>query len=157
MRQGLSKFLIVALCVFLFACNDPQAIVDKNTAFKNHRWTYVNKIKVDVEITDEKVAYNLFMNFRHTPDYKYSNIFVLIRESGPGQKLVTRRHEFKLANPDGEWLGSGSGNLFSYQFPIKTNYKFPKKGIYRMVIEQNMRDNPLKEVSDAGLRVEKAE
>lgn len=157
MRHGLNIFLVAGLCVFLTACNDPQAIVDQNTAIKNHNWTYVNKVKVDVNITDEKATYNLFFNLRHTTDYKYSNIFVLIREKGPGQKLVTRRHEFKLANPDGEWLGKGSGNLFSYQFPLKTNYKFPAKGVYHFVIEQNMRDNPLKEVSDAGLRVEKAE
>jgi gliding motility-associated lipoprotein GldH len=37
-----------------------------------------------------------------------------------------------------------------------TNFKFPEKGIYTFNIEQNMRDNPLHEVNDVGLRVEKA-
>jgi len=37
-----------------------------------------------------------------------------------------------------------------------TNYKFPAKGVYHFEIEQNMRDNPLREVNDVGLRVEKA-
>ena len=36
---------------------------------------------------------------------------------------------------------------------FRTNYKFPAKGVYHFYIEQNMRDNPLREVSDVGLRV----
>ena len=64
------------------------------------------------------------------------------------------RYELKLASNTGEWLGSGSGSLYSYQIPFKT-IRFPAKGIYNFEIEQNMRDNPLHEVSDIGLRVEK--
>ncbi|MBC7758415.1 MAG: gliding motility lipoprotein GldH, partial [Phormidesmis sp. FL-bin-119] len=63
--------------------------------------------------------------------------------------------EFKLALPDGEWLGSGSGNLYSYQIPLKENFKFTLKGKYVIELEQNMRDNPLDHVSDVGVRVEK--
>ena len=95
------------------------------------------------------------INLRVTGDYRYSNMFVLLKRSGPKLKAVTR-FEIKLANPDGQWLGQGSGNLYSYQVPLITNFKFPEKGIYQFEIEQDMRDNPLREVSDAGLRVEKA-
>ena len=68
----------------------------------------------------------------------------------------TTRFEIKLADLDGEWLGKGSGNLYSYQVSALTNFKFPEKGTYTFSIEQNMRDNPLHEVNDVGLRVEKA-
>jgi len=40
---------------------------------------------------------------------------------------------------------------------FRANYMFPAKGVYHFSIEQNMRDNPLHEVSDVGLRVEKAQ
>jgi gliding motility-associated lipoprotein GldH len=53
-------------------------------------------------------------------------------------------------------LGSGSGNLYSYQIIFKTGQRFPAKGTYHFELEQNMRDNPLHEVSDMGIRVEKA-
>lgn len=72
------------------------------------------------------------------------------------KKTSVTRYEVKLAGKDGEWFGKGSGNLYSYQVPFKTNIKFPAKGNYHFEIEQNMRDNPLHEVSDVGLRVEKA-
>ena len=82
---------------------------------------------------------------------------MLIHQKAPGTKTITERKEFRLAYPDGEWLGSGSGNLYSYQILFKEKYKFLKAGTYIFVFEQNMRDNPLREVSDVGLRVEPAE
>ena len=138
-------------------CTDPKAITDQNTEIANNNWSYVNKISHSVTITDETIPYNLYLNLRVTANYKYANLFVLIKQVNPDKKASAVRYEFKLANADGEWLGSGSGNIYSYQVPFVKGYKFPAKGIYRFEIEQNMRDNPLHEVSDVGLRVEKAE
>jgi gliding motility-associated lipoprotein GldH len=141
--------------LFLNGCTDANAVIDQNTPITNHNWSYANKIKNSVKIDDASVAYNLYINLRVTGEYKYSNIFVLIRRNGPKLQGQTR-YEIKLANPDGEWLGQGSGNLYSFQVSFLTNFKFPEKGTYTFEIEQNMRDNPLHEVNDVGLRVEKA-
>lgn len=159
MKPALSLIILffAAVTTLLTAsCNDPNAVLDQNTRIDNRNWAYVNKIKYDVDIEDPTVAYNLCLNLRVTADYKYSNLFTLIGEGRrETHKLHYTRYEFKLAAPDGEWLGQGSGNLYSYQIPFKTNYYFPGKGVYHFEIEQNMRNNPLHEVSDVGLRVEK--
>jgi len=160
MKLALNYFSLALFAVILLSsigCTDKNAIIDQNSEVPNHNWTYLNKFKYDVKIDDEKIAYNLYLNLRVTADYKYSNIFVLITQTGPDKKSAVNRFELKLAEKDGEWLGKGSGNLYSYQSPFLTNYKFTQKGVYQFYIEQNMRDNPLREVSDAGLRVEKAQ
>lgn len=141
--------------LFLSGCTDSNAILDLNTPIDNHNWSYANRVKNAVKIDDASIPYNLYINLRVTGEYKYSNIFVLIHRNGPKLKGVTR-YEVKLAELDGEWLGQGSGNLYSYQVPFLTDFKFPEKGTYTFEIEQNMRDNPLHEVNDVGLRVEKA-
>ncbi len=138
-------------------CSDPNAVSDNNTLIENNNWSYVNRIKNTVNITDETIPYNLYLNLRVTADYKYSNVFVVIKQTGPDKKPRSARYEFKLANADGEWLGRGSGNIYSYQVPFAKRHKFPAKGAYTFEIEQNMRDNPLREVSDVGMRVEKAQ
>ena len=134
-------------------CYDQNALYDQNTEIVNRNWSYANKLKYDVEIKDSSVPYNLFLNIRVTGDYKYANMFVLVSERGPTGKPGTLRYEFKLANPDGEWTGKGTGNIYSYQTLFKPSYKFPSRGIYHFEVEQNMRDNPLHEVSDIGIRV----
>lgn len=161
MRGKLHWFLTL-FCVLSLGlsngCTDPKMVVDQNTEIANRNWSYLNTMKYEVKIDDPSVAYNAYLNLRVTGDYRYSNLFVLITQSNKrGGKPWTTRFEFKLANKDGEWLGQGTGGLYSYQLPFKTNFKFPEKGTYSFVIEQNMRDNPLHEVSDVGLRIEKAQ
>lgn len=146
---------IMLLAGLLNACTD-SAVVDENKEIESRNWSYIQKVAIPVKIVDAGKAYNLFMNLRHTADYKYSNIFVLITQVSPDGKKTTERKEFQLAYPDGEWLGSGAGNLYSYQLPFRQKYIFPSPGIYTFQFEQNMRDNPLREIRDVGLRVEPA-
>lgn len=155
MRSSISFLLIIILAIT--ACDNPNAVVDVQQTIEDGNWTYTQKIKVPVKIEDNRIPYNVYINLRHTADYKYANIYIRIREIGPAKMNETFRKEFTLANPDGEWLGTGSGNLYNYQLPIKKNYLFPHKGTYVFVLEQNMRDNPLREITDVGLRVEKAQ
>ncbi|MBC8051449.1 MAG: gliding motility lipoprotein GldH [Sphingobacteriaceae bacterium] len=149
--------VIAFLCVLTIAagCSD-NAVVDLNKEISSRRWSYIKKVSIPVKIDDSNKRYNLYMNLRHTADYKYSNIFVLIHQTGPGGKK-TERKEFQLAYPDGEWLGSSSGNLYSYQLLFREGYSFPSPGTYVFEFEQNMRDNPLREVRDVGMRVEPVE
>lgn len=156
MKLALNIFCAAALSILIAGCTDPAAVIDQNTPVNNHNWMYAGKFSYPVKINDEKIPYNLYMNLRVTADYKYSNLFVLITQTGPDKRSKITRYELKLASKDGEWLGNGSGNLYNYQVPFRTNYKFPAKGVYHFTIEQNMRDNPLREVSDVGLRVERA-
>lgn len=154
------KLFLAALFIGIIstfpACNEPGTLIDQSTAINDHNWSYINKIKTDVKIKDTSVSYNIYFNLRHSANYKYSNIFVLVHQTTPDHQPKTIRYEFKLANPDGEWLGNGSGNLYSYRLALQTNYRFSTPGTYSFTIEQNMRDNPLREVSDVGLRVERA-
>ena len=153
---SLYKYLTFSFLLLLLAgCVDRNRVIDTNEEVPNQNWTYLNKFKFDFTIDNEKATYNLYMNLRVTGNYKYSNLFVLITQTGADKKETTKRYELTLANREGEWLGKGSGNLYNYQLRFLTNYQFSKKGAYHIYIEQNMRDNPLTEVSDVGLRVEK--
>jgi gliding motility-associated lipoprotein GldH len=149
--------LICLAVTVITGCTDHNRVIDENTSITNHNWNYGNKVKFDVDIKDPSAKYNLYLNIRVTSNYKYSNMFVLVYQKGDTvKKASATRYELKLASPTGEWLGKGSGSMYSYQIPFKTNYIFPTKGRYHFEIEQNMRDNPLRSVSDVGLRIEKA-
>lgn len=151
----ISIFFILLYAILLVSCQNQLAIVDTNIELDKNNWSYSERVKIPFTIEQVEIPYNMFLNLRHTSNYKYSNIFLLIHIIDPNGKRTTERKEFKLALPDGEWLGSGSGNLYSYQILFKENFKFPLKGKYVIELEQNMRDNPLKYITDAGVRVEK--
>lgn len=143
--------------VCFFSCRDDRRLFDENARIAKNTWSYVDRPRFEVTVTDAAVPYNLYLNIRHTPYYAYSNLFTIIRQTAPGGKTQKTRFEFKLAYPDGQWTGQGSGNLYSHQIAFRRNYRFPKPGKYVFEIEQNMRDNPLREITDAGIRIEKAD
>jgi len=149
--RALMLFFIGGL-LLLSGC-DSNDIIDTNMSFPARNWNYSNKVKAIVEIRDASKPVSIYFKLRHTSDYRYSNVFVLFHLSGGVLGKQSRRYEYRLAQPDGQWNGSGSGNLYTYAFPLLTHYKFPAAGKYALEIEQNMRDNPLREVSDAGIKM----
>ncbi|WP_443937148.1 gliding motility lipoprotein GldH [Pedobacter sp. MW01-1-1] len=153
-NKRMFRFVYVCFILALFAsCN--SSVIDSNVEIPDRKWTYRNPLRVPVEIKDANKRYNVYFKLRNTAEYKYSNIFILAHfKDGKNEKTI--RYQFKLAKNDGEWLGSGSGNLFNNEFPLLTNYQFAHVGKFEIVIEQNMRDNPLMEISAIGVLVEEA-
>jgi gliding motility-associated lipoprotein GldH len=147
-------FLII-ITAFLQGC-DNDTLVNTFDSVSSQNWTYIRPIKANIDVTDSTKAYNIYVNFRHTVDYKYANLWLRFHIIGPDKKQIIERQEFQLALSDGQWLGKGSGSLYSYQLIYKENYQFKTKGRYTILVEQNMRDNPLKGVNDVGLRIELA-
>lgn len=155
MRMIVKCFLIILTALSVASCSD-NVIIDEYTTISKDHWSYDKPINNVVDIQDASIPYNIYINFRHTEEYKYSNIWLRISQITPNQKKTTTREEFQLALPDGKWIGKGSGNLYSYRLIYKEGFKFDTAGKYTFIIEQNMRDNPLKAVTDVGLRVEPA-
>jgi len=146
--------LIILLIVGLAATGcQTNNLVDINSEMPKRNWSYVNVVKATADIQDISKPYRVYFKLRHTADYRYSNIFILLHIKDPHNKVQTKRYEYRLARADGQWLGSGSGNLFTYKLDLLSDYHFAEKGKYEFKIEQNMRDNPLKEISDAGLTI----
>ncbi|RZJ79995.1 MAG: gliding motility lipoprotein GldH [Flavobacterium sp.] len=145
----------VAMLLMLASC-ETNNLIDTNESVADNNWTYAKSAKAVVEIKDVNQSYNIYFKLRHTADYRYANLFVLANVKGNGLKKSTR-YQFKLAKADGEWLGKGSGDIYTNNFSLLTNYRFAKPGKYEIEIEQNMRDNPLVGISDLGIIVERAE
>ncbi|MDM1296057.1 gliding motility lipoprotein GldH [Sphingobacterium sp. N143] len=149
----LKAFLFGILCTGLWVSCDQTAILNENNPIDNKAWLYTSPSTFQFHISDNTKKYDVLMDIRHTPEYAFSNLFVLIHQQGPDKKRYTFRKEVKLAKPDGKWTGKSSGSLYNNQTIIHNDYQFPDTGLYIVSIEQHMRENPLKEITDIGLKV----
>jgi gliding motility-associated lipoprotein GldH len=122
-------------------------------------WDYQFKPSFKFDITDTTATYNLYFLVRHTEAYQFSNIWLQVYSKQPGDStFIKSRIEVPLAEPSGKWLGRGMGEIWEQRMPITRNDNpmvFKKTGTYEIRFEQNMRINPLPEVLQIGLRVEK--
>lgn len=131
-------------------------------------WAYANKPSFQFDITDTAARYHPYFLIRHTDAYPFSNIWVWVETLAPGDSTPQRsRIEVPLADRRGAWLargddglpgGSSTGAIWEHRAPLRpvdAPVIFPKTGRYTIRFEQAMRTNPLPEVLQVGLRVEK--
>ena len=137
-------------------CNRERVLTDQFLSIPDRAWEVSHQPEMTVHIQDYKGPYQVYVNFRHSDQYRYSNIFLLIHRK-QGFKKESERVELTLAEPDGRWTGSHSGNLYTSQQLVWSDYFFPDTGVFVLSLEQNMRENPLKHVVAAGLRIERSE
>lgn len=149
-------YIFVLLVVVFFSACDQKRVFESYDTLKEDAWYINQRPSYFVDISDTSSEHTIYFNIRHTGKYKYSNLFVLFTIQGPNAKAETQRLEFKLAEADGKWLGSGLGDIYSNQIKIMENVKFPRKGVYSFTLEQNMRDNPLLGIEDVGVRIERS-
>lgn len=142
------------MIVFLVSCTN-NAVYEKNESIPDRAWHYENRPRFDVNIDDHTAKYNVYINLRHSNEYNFSNIFILLHEKGNKLTDTAYRKEIPLAELDGRWLGNSAGSLYEVQYLAKENFTFPDTGTYTFSIEQNMRENPLSDVVDVGIKVVK--
>lgn len=150
----MTKYLGFSLLMLLGlgSCTN-DTIFDQNIAINNRSWSYDEKPSFTIDIKDNSVKYNIYINLRHTGTYAYSNLYLLLHEKGNKLIDTSFRKEIKLAELDGRWIGKSAASLYEIEYLAKENFTFPDTGVYTFSIEQNMRENPLKDIADIGLKV----
>ena len=68
--------------------------------------------------------------------------------------LKTDTLQYILAKPNGEWYGSGMGDVKEIFVQYKNEYKFPANGKYKVELKHGMRTDQLKGIEDIGIKIE---
>ncbi len=148
-------------CVFLLLAGcGPSPVYQRSEGVPGLKWAAAFRPKFSFQIADTTATYNLFFLIRHTEAYPFSNIWMQFSIQGPADKAArSQRIEIPLAAENGQWYGRGMNEIWEQRMPIATergpNITFPKAGRYTVQFQQLMRTNPLPEVLNVGLRVEK--
>ena len=143
--------------VGLIACDSNQ-VFEKNTDFDNYVWTVQQKPAFEFEIQDTTQRYEVSLNVRNASMYGYYNLYVKHRLFGPnGKPLSALLHQMVLMDPQtGEPRGKGTGDIYDHQFVALRNQRFSQAGMYKIVLEQYMRQDQLPGIMAVGVRIAKA-
>jgi gliding motility-associated lipoprotein GldH len=154
----LRYFMMMGCCFLLGSCMT-SPYYQKHYSIPDNEWDYDYKPVFRFEVKDTGVYYTMYFIIRHTEAYPYSNLWLRVNTQQPGDSVAaTTRIEIPLATPAGQWLGRGMGSIWEQRMAItdiQDAQVLGKPGIYEFSLEQDMRVNPLPEVLQVGLRVEK--
>lgn len=153
--SGKLALLLILLIIGVVTSCDNKAIFEENVAIEKGTWNVNHKVTFEVSVTDIVPLYNVYLNLRNSTDYPYCNLYLFLNTGFPDGKIARDTLELTLADYDGRWLGSGMGSVKFSRFLFQKGVRFTQKGTYRFEMEQAMRVNELKGISDIGLRIEK--
>jgi len=149
-------FFSILTCLFA-ACNNID-VFEKNVSIPKHQWESTFQPTIEFEIKDTTAIYNVYVVIRHTNAYRYNNIWIRATVKQPGsQQSQSQQYDLLLANDSKGWLGEGMDDIFEHRLLIQPQTRFPKAGKYQFTVQQIMRQDPLENVMNVGLRVEKAQ
>jgi len=159
LKDTIRTFYFVFLISYIFSSCTTIDLYEKNVSIPHHAWRSDFKPSFTFTIKDTTVPYQLFLVLRHNEKYNYNNIYINLLTKQPGQDSIQKiRFDLLLATNEKGWLASGMDDIYEHRIPLTPqgqNFYFKKAGDYTFVIEQIMREDPLQNVLNVGIRIEK--
>ncbi len=155
--QKVKLLLALVLTVVFFASCDPDVFHSETVHIKNDAWSSNDTLFFSFESKDSTALYDFYFNIRNTTDYDQQNLYLFITAFYPGNTFSRDTAECILAAPDGKWYGKGMGKHKDSKFLFRKNVRFRKNGLHVIAVNQAMRFEILKGISDVGIVIKKTE
>jgi gliding motility-associated lipoprotein GldH len=140
---------------FLSSCTTID-LYEKTVTIPGHAWQNSFRPSFDFTIKDTSSLYQLFLVLRHTEKYNYNNIYINLYVKPPGQDSTIKfQRDLTLATNEKGWQATGMDDVYEHRIKLGDPQTL-KAGDYKFTLEQIMRENPLQNVLNAGIRVEKS-
>jgi gliding motility-associated lipoprotein GldH len=153
------RFITICLfSVLLLSGCDTIDLYEQAATIKGHSWKSSQKPSFRFAIKDTTVPYQLYVILRHSARYHYNNLWINLHTQAPDGTSNTAQYELPLASGERGWLGTGMDDIYEHRIaltPLNQEFRFQKAGTYTFTLEHIMRENPLEQVYNIGLRVEK--
>lgn len=124
-------------------------------------WHRDQIMEFQFEPADTLAHYSAFILLRNDNAYPYSNLFLIAERTGPDGESQRDTLEYEMADPAGNWMGSGTGSVVENKLGYIKDVVFPVNGVYTVRISHAMRRNgsvegleTLPGVLDVGLQLE---
>ena len=151
------KFLFY-ICSFLLlaSCLPGINVFEKNVSIPHHEWQSSFIPDISFAIEDTAASYNIYFVVRHTDAYRYNNLWIKASVLQPGESTWhSAQYDLTLADKN-KWLGSAMDDIYEHRVLLQKQTRFSRKGSYHFSISQVMREDPLPDILDVGLRIEKS-
>lgn len=141
----------------LFVACSNSALVDTFHTVNKAGWAYDEVFTDSVTISNPDYYHQNAINLRINGDYAYSNLWIKLKIASQSGKVREEKLNLQLAEKTGKWLGSGLGDVVTFQIPVLGKYNFKESGTHTITVEQYMRLEKLPNVESVGIKIEQLE
>ncbi|MDR0613123.1 MAG: gliding motility lipoprotein GldH [Dysgonamonadaceae bacterium] len=153
----MKRFILAGSTGLLFffgiSCSHNEIFFEYQS-FKKDGWNREVAAVYHIHIDNTTDLFDVSLEIRNNNDYSFRNIWLFVDFQSPGDDMRTDTIGLDLADTYGKWYGKGI-SLYSLTIPYEKAVRFPQKGVYTYSIRQGMSENPLKGISEIGIRISK--
>jgi len=148
----ISKIVAFALTLaFITGCKQQPVFTKKIEIGGN--WNYSNELSFPMDIDQLDETYDLILSLTYGTDFGYQNIYVKIITEYPSGKMVEDILSLNLTNGLGSFLGDCNPSKCEIDILLQEKFKFNEAGQYVIRIIQNGREENLKNIFAAELKL----
>ena len=142
--------LLVLTSVLLLGCQQ-GVVYSEFKPLPPQGWNADTALQFMPNLVDTLGGYQVQIIVRHTNRYAYQNLWLFVDVKKDSILLRRDTIESYLANERGEWYGNG---MSKYTLPLLylENIALPA-GEYGISVQQGMREEQLRGITDVGLKV----
>ena len=148
--------LSVTLLLLTSSCSN-QKVFEEHYKFEDFSWNRFDFVKFEVNIEDTEIEYDMYLNFRHLPEYPYPNFNFNFTIYTPSDEMRTSDFEIDLFDKQGERISECLGDYCDLKIPVRKGFRFSEPGIAKFEIENKMTKLETPGVMEVGLIIEKSE
>lgn len=147
----MKKVVLLAVISLLLVGCQKGVIFTEFKALPECGWDMDTELVFTPVMEDSTAVYDMQLIVRHTDRYAYQNLWLFVDVKQDSLLLRRDTIEAMLANERGKWLGSG---VSKYTLPLLYVEEVPlQEGEYNVVVQQGMREDVLRGITDVGLKV----
>ena len=148
-----TSYILLITSYLLGSCTTID-LYEKTVSIPKNSWKSEYKPEFSFTIKDTAALYQVYFIIRHNEKYNYNNIWINLYSQSPGDTLHKAGYELQLATNEKGWLASGMDDIYEHRIKLTDDIRL-KAGTYKFIIENIMREDPLMNVMNVGLRLEK--
>ncbi|MFN5619769.1 MAG: hypothetical protein ACK478_00565 [Flavobacteriales bacterium] len=154
MKLGFNTFSCAVLMVVgIGACNEGRVLYSEyKSVGEEYEWASNEAIRFDVDVAENKHAYELVLAVRVGSGYPYDKLMLQVTEESPAGESVRRDVEVPIRNAAGEFYGEKGFDLIDIEYVLDDSKEFPTFGKYSYRLVPSMPEiDPVVYVVELGM------
>lgn len=154
--KKIKLLLVLIILSAIVGCNENRIYEVHDENFPLYRWDKNYSVEFSPEIQDISPKYNIFLNFRYVYGFQFEEVKVNVEFITPSGISSQSNYTLKvLINND--YQGDCAGDYCDLETLIKDKYEFPETGKYKIIVKHLGAIDPLLNVMEVGLIIDKIE
>ena len=153
----MKKILLFILIASFFAACNSSNIYKESYSFENYQWQKSNPATFKVSTHQVNIPYSIELGIRYIHGFQYTDLGMELQYTSPSGVSDSKTIIFKVRSENGEYEGSGMGDIWDLSLIADEGFIFEEKGTYTFKVVHIMENDIVGFIDEVNFKISKIE